>query len=93
MVHLRSPKDPRAVRMKAFDDSRYKPFFSTAANFEEIAKGTWSRATEDASFRGGFRRYGAAKLFLIMMQHELQARLDTEGAPSKIRFVRVDREP
>lgn len=34
---------------------------------EPIAKGTWSTTKEDPSFRGGYRRYGAAKLCQVMM--------------------------
>ncbi|KAI3317206.1 putative short-chain dehydrogenase [Xylariaceae sp. AK1471] len=82
--------DPRNARTKAFDDPKYKTFVSDAASFEAIAKGTWSPATEDATFRGGFRRYGAAKLFLIMMQHELQARLDADPALNRICILGVD---
>ncbi|KAI0115184.1 putative short-chain dehydrogenase [Daldinia grandis] len=70
------PDDPRNARSRAFEDPKYKTFLSNAASFKAIAKGAWSPATKDASLRGGFRRYGAAKLFLVMMQHELQARLD-----------------
>ncbi|KAI0382411.1 putative short-chain dehydrogenase [Hypomontagnella monticulosa] len=84
------PMDPRNARGGAFDDPKYKTFISDAASFEAIAKGEWSPASEDASFRGGFRRYGASKLFLIMMQHELQARLNADPALNKICVVGVD---
>ncbi|KAI1352976.1 putative short-chain dehydrogenase [Xylaria sp. FL0043] len=84
------PNDPRNARSKAFEDPKYKTFISDAASFEVIAKGTWSPATEDSTFRGGFRRYGAAKLFLIMMQHELQARLNTDPALNEICVLGVD---
>ncbi|KAK2610239.1 hypothetical protein N8I77_003689 [Diaporthe amygdali] len=70
--------DPRNARTRAFVDPKYKTIVSDAAGFDAIAKGTWSPATEDAGFRGGFRRYAASKLFLVMMQHELQARLDAD---------------
>ncbi|TGJ81877.1 hypothetical protein E0Z10_g6894 [Xylaria hypoxylon] len=84
------PNDPRNVRGKAFKDPKYKTFVSDAAGFEAIAKGTWSPATEDSTFRGGFRRYGASKLFLIMMQHELQARLNADPTLSKVSILGVD---
>ncbi|KAI1457497.1 putative short-chain dehydrogenase [Annulohypoxylon moriforme] len=84
------PNDPRNVQAQAFDDPKYKTFISDAASYEAIAKGTFSPATEDASFRGGFRRYGAAKLFLIMMQHELQQRLNADPTLSKICVLGVD---
>lgn len=92
-MHLSSPEDPRNAATKAFEDPKYKTFVPDAAGFEAIAKGKWSPATEDASFRGGYRRYGAAKLFLIMMQHELQARLDTDPALSKICVLGIDPGP
>ncbi|KAI1401053.1 putative short-chain dehydrogenase [Hypoxylon fuscum] len=84
------PEDPRNALTQAFDDPKYKTFVSDAAGFEAIAKGTWSPASEDPSFRGGFRRYGASKLFLIMMQHELQARLDADPALNKVCVLGVD---
>ncbi|KAK9423234.1 putative Ketoreductase (KR) domain-containing protein [Seiridium unicorne] len=84
------PKDPRCVRTSAFNAPEHKAFVSDAASFEAIAKGRWSPATEDAGFRGGFRRYGAAKLFLIMMQHELQTRLNADATLRKICLLGVD---
>ncbi|OTB05568.1 hypothetical protein M426DRAFT_72848 [Hypoxylon sp. CI-4A] len=90
------PADPRHAATKAYVDPKYQPFVTDAASFEAIARGTWSPAREDGSFRSGFRRYGAAKLFLIMMQHELQARLDASdtsadsAALSRICVVGVD---
>ncbi|KAI1126515.1 putative short-chain dehydrogenase [Nemania abortiva] len=84
------PEDPRNARTGAFDDPKYKTFVSDAASFHAIAKGEWSPATEDASFRGGFRRYGASKLFLVMMQHELQVRLNADPALNKISVLGVD---
>lgn len=89
-MQLSSPRDPRNARTKAFEDPKYQTFISDVASFQAIAKGTWSPASEDSSFRGGFRRYGAAKLFLIMMQHELQVRLDADAALSKICVLGVD---
>lgn len=60
------------------------------ASFAAIAKGTWSTAKEDSTFRSGFRRYGAAKLFMIMMMHELQRRVDAEATLNKICLLGVD---
>ncbi|KAI0157385.1 putative short-chain dehydrogenase [Xylariaceae sp. FL1272] len=77
-----NPEDPRNAATGAFDAPQYKNFISDATSFHAIAKGEWSPATEDASFRGGFRRYGASKLFLVMMQHELQARLNADPQAS-----------
>lgn len=89
-----SPEDPRNASGGAFNDARYKTFLSDAASFDAIAKGEWSAAREDGSFRSGFRRYGAAKLFLVMMQHELQARLgaaddDDPHSPPPLRNICV----
>jgi len=92
-MQLPSPNDPRNTITKAFEDPKYKTFVSDAASFKAIAEGKWSPATEDASFRGGYRRYGASKLFLIMMQHELQARLDADAALCKICILGVDPGP
>ncbi|KAI0398834.1 putative short-chain dehydrogenase [Xylaria palmicola] len=84
------PEDPRNARGGAFNDPKYKSFVTDAASFDAIAKGEWSPASEDASFRGGFRRYGASKLFLIMMQHELQERLDADPALNRICLLGLD---
>ncbi|KAI1464376.1 putative short-chain dehydrogenase [Daldinia caldariorum] len=84
------PSDPRNARIGVFDDPKYQTFVSDAAGFEAIAKGTWSPASEDASWRGGFRRYSASKLFLVMMQHELQTRLDADPALNNVRVLGVD---
>ncbi|KAH7304288.1 putative short-chain dehydrogenase [Stachybotrys elegans] len=84
------PKDPRNVIGGAFADPKYHVILTDTERFEAIAKGTWSPATEDASFQGGLRRYGAAKLFLIMMQHELQARLKADPTLANISVLGVD---
>lgn len=69
---------------------KYKTFVNDEAGFDAIVKGTWSSAEEDPSFRSGFRRYGAAKLFLIMMVHELQRRMDQEATLKNICILGVD---
>lgn len=46
-------------------DERWHTIFHDSA--EPIAKGAWSTAKDDPSFRGGYRRYGAAKLCQVMM--------------------------
>ncbi|CAG8977359.1 hypothetical protein HYALB_00009059 [Hymenoscyphus albidus] len=58
--------------------------------FEAIAKGTWSSAHEDPSWRSGYRRYGASKLFLLMMIYELQQRMDQEPLLKNICILGVD---
>ncbi|KAI0410863.1 putative short-chain dehydrogenase [Xylaria grammica] len=87
------PHDPRNASTGAFQDPKYQTIVSDAAGFEAIARGRWSPASEDASFRGGYRRYGAAKLFLIMMQHELQARMSADPVLGKVCVVGVDPGP
>lgn len=71
-------------------DEKYKTTVHDQAGLEAIAKGTWSSAEEDPSWRSGFRRYGAAKLFEVMMIHELQRRLDRDPALSNISILGVD---
>lgn len=85
-----SPNDSRNAGTGAFDDEKYKAFVNDAATFESVAKGTWSPALEDPSFRSGFRRYGAAKLYLVMMIHELQRRMDRDPVLNKISILGVD---
>ncbi|POS75477.1 hypothetical protein DHEL01_v206131 [Diaporthe helianthi] len=84
------PNDPRNAATHAFDDPRYKTVISDAAGFNAVARGEWSPAAEDVGFVGGFRRYGASKLFLVMMQHELQQRLTSDPGLSRICVLGVD---
>ncbi|KAG8162705.1 hypothetical protein KVR01_007183 [Diaporthe batatas] len=84
-------KDTRNEVTHAFDDPKYKTVLpdsdddaAAAEGFNAIARGQWSPAAEDATFAGGYRRYGASKLFLLMMQHELQARLLRSDSTSRI---------
>ncbi|KAI1762278.1 putative short-chain dehydrogenase [Hypoxylon sp. FL1150] len=67
------PNDPRNARTGAFDDAKYESFESGVPPSRTYR--TW---------RGGFRRYGASKLFLVMLQHELQTRLDADPALNKV---------
>ncbi|KAI1777354.1 putative short-chain dehydrogenase [Hypoxylon cercidicola] len=69
------PYDKRNEGTQAFDDEKYK---------------TISSAQEDPSGRSGYRRYGAAKLFSIMMIHELQRRMDRDPVLSNICVLGVD---
>lgn len=85
-----SPGDKRNANTGAFVEERYKTFLEDEAGFEAIAKGTWSPASEDAGFRGGYRRYGASKLFLIMMMHELQRRMDQDTTLKNICVLGID---
>ncbi|KAI1278922.1 putative short-chain dehydrogenase [Xylaria sp. FL0933] len=84
------PHDKRNESGGCFTDEKYKTIVQDEDSIEAIAKGTWSSAEEDPSWKSGFRRYGAAKLFLIMMMHELQRRLDRDPALNKVCIVGVD---
>ncbi|KAI1376582.1 putative short-chain dehydrogenase [Hypoxylon crocopeplum] len=84
------PYDKRNESTKAFIDEKYKTFVHDQATFEAIAKGTWSSAQQDPSYRSGYRRYGAAKLYLIMMQHELQRRMNHDPVLGNICILGVD---
>ncbi|KAI0386308.1 putative short-chain dehydrogenase [Hypomontagnella monticulosa] len=84
------PYDKRNEETQAFDEERYKTVVHDEASFEGIAKGTWSSAQEDPSWRSGYRRYGAAKLFSIMMIHELQRRLDRDPVLKNVSVLGVD---
>jgi len=85
-----SPQDKRNGATKAFEEEKYKTFVHDEADFEAIAKGTFSPAAEDSSFRSGFRRYGAAKLFLIMMMYSLQRRMNQDAELKNICVLGVD---
>lgn len=60
------------------------------AGIEAIAKGEWSPASEDPSWRSGYRRYGAAKLCAMMMMHELQDRMSRDASLGRICILAVD---
>jgi hypothetical protein len=86
--------DPRNAGTGAFVDSKYCTIVSDTASFEAIAKGGWSHSAENAAsmegFKTGFRRYGASRLFLIMMQHELQKRVNRDAALSNVCILGAD---
>ncbi|KAK4211991.1 hypothetical protein QBC37DRAFT_425757 [Rhypophila decipiens] len=90
------PHDPRNNSSGAFVDKQYKTVIHADSDIEAIAKGSWSTGItpKDASsldaFRAGFRRYSAAKLFCIMMMHDLQRRLDQDAALMNISVLGVD---
>jgi len=84
------PYDKRNERTKAFVNEKFKTIIHDEANFEAIAKGKWSSAHEDPSYRSGFRRYGAAKLFLIMMMHELQHRMNQDPVLKNVCILGID---
>ncbi|TVY47461.1 hypothetical protein LOCC1_G002211 [Lachnellula occidentalis] len=85
-----SPHDKRNERSKGFIVEKYKTIIHDQAGVEAIAKGNWSSAQEDPSWRSGFRRYGASKLFLVMMMHELQHRMDQDPTLRNVCILGVD---
>lgn len=77
--------------MRVFNEERFKQIVGNdEASVEAIATGAWSTAKEDPSFRSGVRRYGAAKLMLVMMIYELQRRLDKDAALANVAILGVD---
>jgi NAD(P)-dependent dehydrogenase (short-subunit alcohol dehydrogenase family) len=91
---MSSPFDSRNSATGAFTEPKFQTIITDAASFEAIAKGQWNRSPENAglndAFKTSFRRYGASKLFIIMMQHELQVRLNANPALSNICVVGID---
>ncbi|KAJ4385715.1 hypothetical protein N0V93_010144 [Gnomoniopsis smithogilvyi] len=83
------PLDKRNERTKAFV-GQYETIIHDQSSIDAIAKGTWSASSEEPGFRSGYRRYGASKLFLVMMIHSLQTRLDRDPSLSKICILGVD---
>lgn len=74
-----------------FADEKYQELVPpNDTGFDAIAKGIWSPASEDPSFRSGARRYGAAKLYLTMLLYELQQRLSQDSRLQDISVVGVD---
>lgn len=51
-----------------FTDKKWKVILRDGT--ESVAKGTWSTTSEDASWRAGFRRYGASKLCELLMMYD-----------------------
>ena len=85
-----SPYDARNNETGAFADENSKTIIHDRSSFEGIARGTWCSANEDPSWRSGYRRYGAAKLFSIMTIHELQRRMNHDPVLNKVCILGVD---
>ncbi|KAF7540216.1 hypothetical protein G7054_g1600 [Neopestalotiopsis clavispora] len=81
-------KDARNNAGAQYVEERWQTIFHE--NCEPIAKGTWSTTKDDPSFRGGYRRYGAAKLCQVMMIPELQRRIDKDPVLYNISVVGID---
>ncbi|TVY48341.1 Protochlorophyllide reductase C-like protein [Lachnellula occidentalis] len=103
---VHDPLDKANKASGAFEEDQWKEIFADASSetVESVAKGTWSTSHEDPSKdpRGlsGVRRYGAAKLCIIMMIQEevfantgsveLQRRLNSDPKLSGISVLGVD---
>ncbi|KAI0118251.1 putative short-chain dehydrogenase [Nemania sp. FL0031] len=84
------PHDKRNESTGAFDEEKYKTVVQDQSVIDAIARGSWSSAEEDPSWKSGYRRYGAAKLFSIMMIHELQSRIDRDPVLNNVCILGVD---
>ncbi|KAI1135575.1 putative short-chain dehydrogenase [Hypoxylon sp. FL0543] len=84
------PYDKRNESTGAFDKEKYKTIVQDQSSIDAIARGSWSSAEEDPSWKSGFRRYGAAKLFSVMMIHELQSRMDRDPTLKDVCILGVD---
>ncbi|KAI1087867.1 hypothetical protein F5B19DRAFT_486362 [Rostrohypoxylon terebratum] len=73
-----------------FNDEKWKTFFPNDDSVDAIAKGTWATNESATPEIAGGRRYGAAKICIIMMIGELQKRLDADPALKNISVVGVD---
>ncbi|KAI1633646.1 putative short-chain dehydrogenase [Biscogniauxia mediterranea] len=81
-------QDTRNNAGAQYADKKWQTIFHDST--EPIAKGTWSSTREDPSFRGGYRRYGAAKLCQVMMIPELQRRIDADPVLKNISVLGID---
>ncbi|KAH7380561.1 putative short-chain dehydrogenase [Phaeosphaeria sp. MPI-PUGE-AT-0046c] len=94
MVH--DPQDRSNSINKAFEEEPWQRILADASkdSVESIAKGTWAASPDDPAQDPrelyGIRRYGGAKLFLIMMISELQCRLDSDANLNMISILGVD---
>ncbi|KAL2836326.1 hypothetical protein BJY01DRAFT_252055 [Aspergillus pseudoustus] len=63
------PNHPANDSVGMFKDKQWKILLHDTHG---LAKGTWSSARDDSSFKAGFRRYGAGKLCEIMMMRHAE---------------------
>jgi len=57
---------------------------------DDLARGRWSTPQDDPSWLSGFRRYGASKLCVVMLQQELARRMARDPALSHIAVIGLD---
>ncbi|KAI0506258.1 putative short-chain dehydrogenase [Xylaria bambusicola] len=93
---VHDPLDPCNSINRAFVEDEWKQILVDASSetVDAIAKGEWSASPANSANdpRGlcGIRRYGAAKLCLVMMIIELQNRLNRDPDISRIAILGVD---
>ncbi|XDG02552.1 hypothetical protein ABKA04_002167 [Annulohypoxylon sp. FPYF3050] len=73
-----------------FNDEKWKTFFHDDDSVDAVAKGTWATNESASPEIAGGRRYGAAKMCIVMMIGELQQRLDADPVLKNISVVGVD---
>ncbi|EHK17485.1 uncharacterized protein TRIVIDRAFT_226446 [Trichoderma virens Gv29-8] len=78
--------DKRNDVMTAYKDPRYTTLYP---GVDALAKGEWSRPEEDPTTNSGFRRYGASKLCVIMLE-ELANRIAKDPKLSNISLIDLD---
>ncbi|KAK3361919.1 putative short-chain dehydrogenase [Lasiosphaeria ovina] len=82
-----NPLDKRNSGFSWYTGDEWKSLYH---NTESLARGTWSSSKDYPTTDAGIRRYGAGKLCLIMMMHELQSRLTGDPTLSSICALAVD---
>ncbi|KAL2287129.1 hypothetical protein FJTKL_06130 [Diaporthe vaccinii] len=83
------PYDKRNDATKAFEGDE-KTIVHDKTSIGAIAKGKWPCGSDEPGFKGGYRCYSASKLFLVMMMHSPQGRLNQDPALNKICILGVD---
>lgn len=73
----------------SYSEEKWRTFIA-GDSLEAVARGTWSTNEDDLPKHAGLRRYGAAKMCLVMMIGELQRRLDTDPVLKRISIVGFD---
>ncbi|KAI0490291.1 hypothetical protein F4859DRAFT_4114 [Xylaria cf. heliscus] len=73
-----------------YNDEEWKTFFKGDESVDAIARGTWATNASARPDVAGGRRYGAAKICVVMMIGELQRRLDTDPSLNGISIVGID---
>ncbi|KAI0130337.1 putative short-chain dehydrogenase [Xylariales sp. AK1849] len=85
------PRNKMGLTGKCYEPEKFRQIFDESVDTEGLAKGTWSSAQEYPGIAdAGYRRYGAAKLCLVMMFRELSTRLASDPELSHVSVLAVD---